>query len=196
MLSRRQQSGHAVASAVLLRLAERLREQPPDAFGPRRNIRLLAAPFVNRRPCFRRQPNRAARKLASYRPSGLSLFFYEFFELQILTGSCNPSIIKSLTQQAGRQGVCTTEAALTKATMQRMVPMADSEPTTVTIPLNLPRHEANAFAAFLKRTTHTHCVHRSNRVRRYPDGRPELEVMWSAVQLVEAQFAEAGFAPR
>ena len=35
-----------------------------------------------------------------------------------------------------------------------------------------------------------------NRVRRYPDERSELDVMWAAVQLVEAQFAEAGFAPR
>jgi len=40
------------------------------------------------------------------------------------------------------------------------------------------------------------CVRHSNRVRRYPDGRSELNVMWAAVQLVEQQFAEAGFAPR
>jgi hypothetical protein len=44
MLSRRQQSGYAVASAVRLRLAERLRGQSLDAFGSRRDIRLLAAP--------------------------------------------------------------------------------------------------------------------------------------------------------
>ena len=57
-------------------------------------------------------------------------------------------------------------------------------------------YEADAFAKLLKRTTYDDCVRHSNRVRRYPDGRPELEVMWSAVQLVEQQFAEAGFAPR
>jgi len=74
--------------------------------------------------------------------------------------------------------------------------MADSKPTIVTIPLNLPTHEANAFAQLLKRTTFNDCARHSNRVRRYPDGRPELEVMWSAVRLVENQFAEAGFAPR
>ena len=48
----------------------------------------------------------------------------------------------------------------------------------------------------LKRTTYDDCVRHSNRVRRYPDGRSELDVMWAAVRLVETQFAEAGFAPR
>ena len=67
---------------------------------------------------------------------------------------------------------------------------------TSTIPLRLPPSEADAFAQLLKRTTYDDCVRHSNRVRRYPDGRPELEVMWAAVQLVEQQFAEAGFAPR
>lgn len=46
-----------------------------------------------------------------------------------------------------------------------------------------------------RRTTYDDCARRSNRVRKYPDGRAELDVMWSAVKLIENQFAEAGFAP-
>ena len=74
--------------------------------------------------------------------------------------------------------------------------MADFEPSTIAIPLNLPAYEADAFARLLKRMTLDDCVRRSNRVRQYPDRRSECDVMWSAVQLVENQFAEAGFAPR
>jgi hypothetical protein len=74
--------------------------------------------------------------------------------------------------------------------------MSQADPEAITIPLSLPSDEANAFAHLLKRMTYDDCVRHSNRVPRYPDGRPELEVMWSAVQLVEQQFAEAGFAPR
>lgn len=67
---------------------------------------------------------------------------------------------------------------------------------SITIPLQLPSDEADAFACLLKRTTYDDCLRRSNRVRQYPDGRSELDVMWAAVRLVETQFAEAGFAPR
>ena len=67
---------------------------------------------------------------------------------------------------------------------------------TITIPLDLPRDEATAFAELLKRTTYEDCVRRSNRVRKYPDGRSELDVMWSPVRMIETQFAKAGFAPR
>jgi hypothetical protein len=66
----------------------------------------------------------------------------------------------------------------------------------ITIPLDLPCDEADAFARLLKRTTYDDCARRSNRLRKYPDGRAELDVMWSAVKLIENQFAEAGFAPR
>ena len=72
--------------------------------------------------------------------------------------------------------------------------MADK--SVITIPLDVPRDEANAFACFLKRTTYDDCARRANRVRKYPDGRAELDVMWSAVRLIENQFAEAGFVPR
>jgi len=72
--------------------------------------------------------------------------------------------------------------------------MADSN--AITIPLDLPRDEACAFAELLKRTSYDHCLRRSNRLKRYPDGREEADVMWSALRMVEGQFAEAGFAPR
>jgi hypothetical protein len=66
----------------------------------------------------------------------------------------------------------------------------------ITIPLDLPRDEACAFAELLKRTSYDDCLRRSNRLKRYSDGREEVDVMWAGVRLVENQFAEAGFAPR
>jgi hypothetical protein len=72
--------------------------------------------------------------------------------------------------------------------------MADSN--AITIPLDLPCDEACAFSELLKRTSYEDCLRRSNRLKRYSDGREEANVMWSALRLVENQFAEAGFAPR
>jgi hypothetical protein len=72
--------------------------------------------------------------------------------------------------------------------------MADSE--VITIPLDLPRDEASAFAELLKRTSYDDCLRRSNRNKRYSDGREEVDVMWAGLRLVETQFAEAGLAPR
>ena len=66
----------------------------------------------------------------------------------------------------------------------------------ITIPLELPRDEACAFAELLKRTSYDDCLRRSNRLKRYSDGRDEVDVMWAGLRLVESQFAEAGFAPR
>jgi hypothetical protein len=71
-----------------------------------------------------------------------------------------------------------------------------ADPRVITIPLDLPPDEADAFAHLLKRTTYDDCIRHSNRLPKYPDGRAELDVMWSAVKLIENQFAEAGFAPR
>jgi len=71
-----------------------------------------------------------------------------------------------------------------------------ADPRVITIPLDLPPDEADAFAHLLKRTTSDDCTRRANRLRKYRDGRAELHVMWSAVKLIENQFAEAGFAPR
>ena len=71
-----------------------------------------------------------------------------------------------------------------------------ADPNAITIPLDLPRDEACAFAELLKHTSYEDCLRRSNRLKRYSDGREEADVMWSALRLVENQFAEAGFAPR
>jgi hypothetical protein len=71
-----------------------------------------------------------------------------------------------------------------------------ANPEVITIPLDLPRDEACAFGELLKRTSYEDCQRRSNRLKRYGDGREEADVMWSAVRLVENQFAEAGFASR
>jgi hypothetical protein len=72
--------------------------------------------------------------------------------------------------------------------------MAASE--VITIPLDLPRDEACAFAELLKRTSYDDCLRRSNRNKKYSDGRAEADVMWAGLRLVETQFNEAGFAPR
>ena len=66
----------------------------------------------------------------------------------------------------------------------------------ITIPLDLPRDEAFAFAELLKRTSYDDCLRRSNRNKRYSDGREEVDVMWAGLRLVETQLGEAGFAPR
>jgi hypothetical protein len=71
-----------------------------------------------------------------------------------------------------------------------------ANPQTITIPIDLPRDEASAFAELLKRTSYDDCLRRSNRNKRYGDGREEADVMWAGLRLVETQFAEAGFAPR
>jgi len=47
-----------------------------------------------------------------------------------------------------------------------------------------------------KRTSYDDCIRRASRRKQYSDGREEADVMWSALRLVESQFAEAGFAPR
>jgi hypothetical protein len=72
--------------------------------------------------------------------------------------------------------------------------MADDE--NITIQLRMPTYEADAFAQLIKRTTYSDIAQRANRLRQYPDRRSELDVMWSAIRMVELQFAEAGFAPR
>jgi len=71
-----------------------------------------------------------------------------------------------------------------------------AESSTITIPLDMPREEACAFAELLKRTSYDDCLRRSNRRKQYSDGREEADVMWAALRLVENQFGEAGFAPR
>src|SRR5260370_16794228 len=87
-----------------------------------------------------------------------------------------------------------TLPSLTTATLYRRATMAN--PQGITIPIDLSRDEACAFAELLKRTSYEDCLRRSNRLKRCSDGREEADVMWSALRLVEHQFAEAGFAPR
>jgi hypothetical protein len=77
-----------------------------------------------------------------------------------------------------------------------MEPFTMANPQVITIPIDLPRDEAAAFAELLKRTSYDDCLRRSNRRKTYSDGREEADVMWSGLRLVENQFAEAGFAPR
>src|SRR5258708_40335544 len=72
--------------------------------------------------------------------------------------------------------------------------MANQE--VITIPIDLPRDEATAFAALLKRTSYDDCLRRSNRNKKYSDGREEADVMWAGLRLVETQFNEAGLCPR
>jgi hypothetical protein len=71
-----------------------------------------------------------------------------------------------------------------------------ADPEVITIPLDLPRDEATAFAELLKRTSYDDCLRRSNRNKKYSDGREEVDVMWAGLRLVETQFGEAGFSPR
>jgi hypothetical protein len=71
--------------------------------------------------------------------------------------------------------------------------MADQE--AITIPLRLPSNEALALAQLVKRTGYDDCVRLSSRFDRY-DGRAECDVMWSALNILQRQLAEAGFAPR
>ena len=56
-----------------------------------------------------------------------------------------------------------------------------ADPVPITIPLDLPRDEACAFAELLKRTSYDDCLRRANRNKRYSDGREEVDVMWAAV---------------
>lgn len=68
------------------------------------------------------------------------------------------------------------------------------EEPVVTITLELPEFQAEAFARLLKRLSLKDSVRRSNRVRQYPDRIPEADKMWDAVQAIERQLAEQGFA--
>jgi hypothetical protein len=91
-------------------------------------------------------------------------------------------------------GSANSPPALTTTNRRKLFIMADQN--SITIPNDLRRDEACAFAEFLKRSSYEDCLRRSNRLKRYSDGREEADVMWSALRMVENQFAEAGFAPR
>jgi hypothetical protein len=57
-----------------------------------------------------------------------------------------------------------------------------ANPEAITIPLDLPHDEATAFAELLKRTSYDDCLRRSNRNKRYSDGREEVDVMWAGLR--------------
>jgi len=71
--------------------------------------------------------------------------------------------------------------------------MADAE--AITIPLRLPSDEATALAQLCKRISYNDLIRYSSRHERYKK-RLEIDVMWSAVNILQRQLAEAGFAPR
>ena len=63
------------------------------------------------------------------------------------------------------------------------------------IPLELPHNEAAAFSQFVKRVDYDTCTRFASKFVFY-DGRPEGDVMWSAVCMLQRQLGEAGFDPR
>jgi hypothetical protein len=62
----------------------------------------------------------------------------------------------------------------------------------LTVPLDLPKDEATAFAELLQRTSYDDCLRKANRLKRYSYGREEADVMWSALRLIGRQLADAG----
>jgi len=71
--------------------------------------------------------------------------------------------------------------------------MASSD--TITIPLILPFDEATALAQFVKRVDYDTCNRFASTFVLY-SGRTEGDTMWSALHMLRAALAEAGFAPR
>jgi len=71
-----------------------------------------------------------------------------------------------------------------------------AERQVITIRLEFPSSdEAAALAQFVKRTTFDDCVQKASLFVFY-SRRTEVDVMWSAVCILQRQLAEAGFAPR
>ena len=74
--------------------------------------------------------------------------------------------------------------------------MADSKPSTITIPIDFPSSdEAAALAQFVKRLDYETVNRFASPCITY-GGRSEGDVMWSAICLLQGHLAEAGFAPR
>jgi hypothetical protein len=74
--------------------------------------------------------------------------------------------------------------------------MADSKPSTLTIPIDFPSSdEAVALAQYVKRIGYEDVNRFASPCITY-GGRSEADVMWSAVCTLQCQLAEAGFAPR
>jgi hypothetical protein len=73
--------------------------------------------------------------------------------------------------------------------------MATPTPTTIPIPLFLPRCQCSALAQFTKRIDFD-TVARFSSVTVVCDGRSEADLMWLALIALRSALAEAGFAPR
>jgi hypothetical protein len=70
-----------------------------------------------------------------------------------------------------------------------------ANPDTITIPLILPFDEAQALSQLVKRIDHA-TIGRFTSTFTFYSGRPEQDVAWSAICLVQRQLADAGFNPR
>ncbi len=70
-----------------------------------------------------------------------------------------------------------------------------ADPDAIMIPLELPRDEAAALSQFVKRVDYDTCIRFANVTTTYA-GRSEGDVIWCAVNMLQRQLAEAGFAPR
>jgi hypothetical protein len=73
--------------------------------------------------------------------------------------------------------------------------MADSKPSTIAIPLELPPDETTALAQLVKRVDYETVTRFANPRVTY-GGRMENYVMWCGLTILRAALAEAGFAPR
>jgi hypothetical protein len=92
--------------------------------------------------------------------------------------------------------VAALSADLTTARKTETFTMADSKPSTLTIPIDFPSSdEAVALAQYVKRIGYEDVNKFASPCITY-GGRSEAAVMWSAVCLLQGQLAEAGFAPR
>jgi len=65
----------------------------------------------------------------------------------------------------------------------------------IAITLHMPRDELMALSQFVKRIDFDTCARFASMTTTY-DGAPEADTMWSALCMLRAQVAEAGFAPR
>jgi hypothetical protein len=63
------------------------------------------------------------------------------------------------------------------------------------VSIDMPADELSALAQFVKRVDYNTCVRFASVLATY-NGRHEVDVMWSAVCLLQRQLADAGFAPQ
>jgi hypothetical protein len=72
----------------------------------------------------------------------------------------------------------------------------------ITIPLSMPREEAQALAKIARRFTYEDAVAfsrrrlGSGRLFRNPESRTKHDIMWAAISILRRALATAGFTPR